>query len=51
VTIVSEVRTGVHVSDANVRYLETKVRRGAHKLDLPRSAEAEAVESDAAAAL
>jgi GTP cyclohydrolase II len=35
VTVVSEVRTGVHVSAANVRYLETKVRRGAHMLDLP----------------
>ena len=35
VTVVTQVRTGVHVSAANVRYLETKVRRGAHMLDLP----------------
>jgi GTP cyclohydrolase II len=35
VTVVSQVRTGVHVSAANVRYLETKARRGAHTLDLP----------------
>jgi GTP cyclohydrolase II len=35
VTVVTQVRTGVHVSAANVRYLETKVRRGDHMLDLP----------------
>jgi GTP cyclohydrolase II len=35
VTVVSHVPTGVHVSAANVRYLETKVRRGEHTLDLP----------------
>jgi GTP cyclohydrolase II len=35
VTVVAEVRTGVFVSAANVRYLETKARRGAHTLDLP----------------
>ena len=35
VTVVSQVRTGVHVSAANVRYLETKMRRGKHMLDLP----------------
>jgi GTP cyclohydrolase II len=35
VTVVAQVRTGVHVSAANVRYLETKVRRGEHMLDLP----------------
>ncbi|HEU5363276.1 MAG TPA: GTP cyclohydrolase II [Gaiellaceae bacterium] len=35
VTVVSQVRTGVHVSAENVRYLETKVRRGNHMLDLP----------------
>jgi GTP cyclohydrolase II len=35
VTVVSQVRTGVHVSAANVAYLETKVRRGNHLLDLP----------------
>jgi GTP cyclohydrolase II len=38
VTVVARVRTGVHVSAANVRYLETKVRRGKHTLDLPRPA-------------
>jgi GTP cyclohydrolase II len=47
VTVVAQVRTGVHVSDANVRYLETKVRRGKHTLDL--SSEARAVELGAAA--
>src|SRR6476620_1624845 len=41
VTVVAQVRTGVHVSAANVRYLETKVRRGEHMLDL--SSEARAV--------
>ena len=35
VTVVAQVPTGVHVSAANVRYLETKARRGAHTLDLP----------------
>jgi GTP cyclohydrolase II len=34
VAVVSQVATGVYVSAANVRYLETKVRRGAHTLDL-----------------
>jgi GTP cyclohydrolase II len=38
VTVVSQVRTGVHVSAANVRYLEAKARRGNHLLDLPLSA-------------
>ena len=33
-TVVAQVPTGVHVSAANVRYLETKARRGAHTLDL-----------------
>jgi len=37
VTVVAQVRTGVHVSEANVRYLETKKRRGEHTLDLPAS--------------
>jgi GTP cyclohydrolase II len=37
VKVVAEVRTGVHVSAANVRYLETKKRRGEHTLDLPAS--------------
>jgi GTP cyclohydrolase II len=35
VTVVAQVRTGVHVTAANVRYLATKVRRGDHLLDLP----------------
>src|SRR3954452_21775233 len=35
VTVAAQVRTGVHVSAANVRYLEAKVRRGGHTLDLP----------------
>jgi GTP cyclohydrolase II len=35
VRVVAQVRTGVHVSAANVRYLEAKVRRGGHSLDLP----------------
>jgi GTP cyclohydrolase II len=35
VTVVAQVPTGVHVSTANVRYLETKARRGGHTLDLP----------------
>ena len=34
-TIVEEVPTGVHVSAANHRYLETKARRGRHTLALP----------------
>jgi GTP cyclohydrolase II len=38
VTVVAQVRTGVHVSAANVRYLETKARRGEHTLDLPLTA-------------
>jgi GTP cyclohydrolase II len=35
VTVVAQLRTGVYMSAANVRYLETKARRGAHTLDLP----------------
>jgi GTP cyclohydrolase II len=35
VTVVAQVPTGVYVSAANVRYLETKVLRGEHTLDLP----------------
>jgi GTP cyclohydrolase II len=35
VTVDAQVPTGVHVSAANVRYLEAKVRRGNHTLDLP----------------
>jgi len=33
--VVELVATGVHVSAANLRYLETKARRGRHTLDLP----------------
>jgi GTP cyclohydrolase II len=35
VAVVAQVPTGVHVSSANVSYLETKARRGEHTLDLP----------------
>jgi GTP cyclohydrolase II len=35
VTVVAQVPTGVHLSAANVRYLETKAHRGAHTLELP----------------
>ena len=35
VTVVEQVPTGVFVSAANHRYLETKARRGRHTLDLP----------------
>ena len=35
VTVVELVATGVHVSAANLRYLETKARRGRHTFDLP----------------
>jgi GTP cyclohydrolase II len=34
VSVVEQVPTGVHVSAANVRYLEAKARRGGHTLDL-----------------
>jgi GTP cyclohydrolase II len=34
VTVVEQMPTGVHLSDANRRYLETKARRGRHTLDL-----------------
>jgi GTP cyclohydrolase II len=34
-TVVEQVPTGVHVSAANHRYLETKARRGGHTLELP----------------
>ena len=43
VTVVEQVPTGVYVSAANHRYLETKARRGRHTLELPDD------ESDAAA--
>jgi GTP cyclohydrolase II len=35
VTVVEQVPTGVFLSAANQRYLETKARRGQHTLDLP----------------
>jgi GTP cyclohydrolase II len=35
VTVTERVPTGVHLSDTNARYLETKARRGAHALDVP----------------
>jgi GTP cyclohydrolase II len=35
VTVVEQVPTGVYVSAANRRYLETKARRGRHTLELP----------------
>jgi GTP cyclohydrolase II len=35
ITVVEQVPTGVYVSAANHRYLETKARRGRHTLDLP----------------
>jgi len=38
VTVTARVPTGVHLSDANARYLETKAGRGAHTLDVPQSA-------------
>jgi GTP cyclohydrolase II len=37
VTVTKRVPTGVHLSDANARYLATKARRGGHTLDLPPS--------------
>jgi GTP cyclohydrolase II len=36
VTVVEQVPTGVHVSAANLGYLETKASRGRHTLELPR---------------
>ena len=53
VTVVEQVPTGVYVSAANHRYLETKARRGRHTLDLPsvlrsRSSDTRAVEPGAA---
>jgi GTP cyclohydrolase II len=38
VTVVEHVPTGVHMSAANQRYLETKARRGGHTLELPDAA-------------
>jgi GTP cyclohydrolase II len=54
VTVVEQVPTGVYVSAANHRYLETKARRGRHTLELPsllrpRSGDARPAEPGAAA--
>src|SRR6478672_2340046 len=54
VTVVEQVPTGVYVSAANHRYLETKARRGRHTLELPsvlrsRSSDARLAEPGAAA--
>jgi GTP cyclohydrolase II len=35
ITVAALLPTGVYVTDANERYLETKVRRGRHTLELP----------------
>lgn len=35
VTVIEQVPTGVYVSAANHRYLQTKARRGRHTLELP----------------
>ena len=35
VTVVEQVPTGVYVSSANLRYLETKASRGRHTIELP----------------
>jgi GTP cyclohydrolase II len=54
ITVVEQVPTGVYLSAANHRYLETKARRGRHTLELPSllrssSDDAHLSESDAAA--
>jgi GTP cyclohydrolase II len=36
ITVAAQVPTGVHVSAANIRYLEAKARRGGHTLHFPR---------------
>jgi GTP cyclohydrolase II len=38
VTVTARVKTDVHLSAANARYLATKAGRGAHTLDVSRSA-------------
>jgi GTP cyclohydrolase II len=35
ITVAAVLPTGVYVTDANERYLETKARRGRHTLELP----------------
>ena len=47
VTVVDQVPTGVYVSEANRRYLETKARRGRHTLELPDVFDARAAEPGA----
>jgi GTP cyclohydrolase II len=50
ITVVEQVPTGVYLSAANHRYLETKARRGRHTLELrAASDDAHLSESDAAA--
>jgi GTP cyclohydrolase II len=39
VRVTEQVRTGVHLSPANARYLATKAGNGAHTLEIPRSAD------------
>jgi GTP cyclohydrolase II len=43
VTVAAQVPTRVHLSEANARYLATKARLGGHTLDVPGSAEAQAL--------
>ncbi len=55
ITVVEQLPTGVHVSAANLHYLETKARRGRHTLELPsllgpRSSDTRSAESGASAA-
>ncbi|HVU78010.1 MAG TPA: GTP cyclohydrolase II [Gaiellaceae bacterium] len=38
IDVTEELRTGVHLSEVNVRYLEAKARRGKHLLDLSATA-------------
>jgi len=47
-TVVEQVPTGVYVSAANRRYLETKARRGRHTLELPTVLRPRSAASDAA---
>ena len=38
IAVTAQVPTGVHLSNANARYLATKAGSGAHTLDIPLSA-------------
>jgi GTP cyclohydrolase II len=38
ITVIAQVPTGVHLSEANARYLAAKAGSGAHTLDIPLSA-------------